>query len=121
MKPLKTILLSVFMVATGQILLKLGLNGLGKLVFELNTFIPTFIKVFSTPLVLIGLLLFVTSSVLWLVALSKSELSFTYPMLSVSYALVAALSFVLLKEPFSVWRGLGIVIIVMGVFLMSKS
>lgn len=121
MKPIGTILLSVLMVATGQLTLKAGMNKLVGLSFALPDIFLTFVRIFTQPLVLVGFLLFVGSSILWLAALSKSELSFTYPMLSVSYAAVAILSFVIFGEPFSLVRGSGIVIIVIGVFLMSKT
>lgn len=121
MKPIVTILLSVLMVATGQLVLKAGLNRLGSLSFQTNEIFQTFFTIFTSPLVVLGFLLFIGSSVLWLVALSKADLSFAYPMLSISYATVAFLSILIFNEPFSWTKGLGVVIIVIGVFLMSKS
>jgi len=81
MKKTKTVLLSVLAVAMGQLLLKYGMNQVGALSFSFSTLATTFITVFSNIFVVIGFLLFASSSLLWLIAISESELSYAYPLL----------------------------------------
>jgi drug/metabolite transporter (DMT)-like permease len=52
---------------------------------------------------------------LWLVALSKIELSYAFPLLSSGYVIVAVLSMVFLKERISWMRWTAILIISLGV------
>jgi uncharacterized membrane protein len=49
------------------------------------------------------------------------ELSLVYPMVSVAYVLVALFSWYYFKENLSVIRWAGIALIILGVFLISRS
>ena len=119
MKTIYFILLSVLFVATGQLMLKQGLIDLGELHFGKEDLSETASKVFTSPLVLFGITLFALSSVLWLTALSRAELSFAYPLLSIGYATVAVASFVLFNETLSITRIIGIVVILIGISILS--
>jgi len=121
MKKTKTVLLSVLAVATGQILLKNGLNQIGEITYELSTLLSTLTTLFTNPFVVIGFLLFATSSFLWLIAISESELSYAYPLLGMGYALVAILSWIFFNEAMSFLRIAGIAIVTLGVVMMSRS
>lgn len=119
MKAIYLILLSILFVASGQLLLKQGLTELGTLDFSLAHITSTAFLVFTKPLVLLGLFLFASSSVLWLTALSRTELSFAYPLLSIGYATVAVTSFLIFHEKISWTRILGIVIILIGISILA--
>jgi len=121
MKIEKSILIAVFTVGIAQLTIKYGLRKLGELSFGLNEIIGSFIKIFTSYTVLAGLFLLVFSSIFWLIALTKAELSYAYPMLSITYAMVAILSSFLFKEKVIAIRYLGIVLIALGIYLMSKS
>lgn len=121
MKRTKTVLLSVLTVSVAQILLKYGVNQLGTISYQLSNLGSTFFTIFSNPEIFIGLILFLLSSLLWLVAISESELSYAYPLLGAGYALVALLSWVLFNETMSLLRILGIVVVFIGVYMMSRS
>lgn len=114
------ILLSVFLTATGQVFIKRGLNSLGNV--DLTGGILSFyIRVFLSPPVLLGSLLYLISVFSWLYALSKVDLSFAYPFISLSYVLVLFFSWWFLGETVSLLRWAGIFIISFGVFLISRS
>jgi len=73
--------------------------------------------------VALGLLCYAFSLFFWMYAISRLELSFAYPMLSLSYVLVylVASYWPLLGEQISPIRGAGIAIIIYGVYLISRS
>ncbi|MDH7600782.1 MAG: hypothetical protein QHI38_01380 [Armatimonadota bacterium] len=85
--------------AFGQVFLKMGLGAQG---------IPPGRGLFETvgnialamlrPKVMLGLVLYVTSTFFWLTAVSRVRLSVAYPMISLSYPLVVVLSAVILHE-----------------------
>jgi len=116
MKTFYSILISVVMVVTGQSLLKIGLS---KVILEAN--FKSFIGVVFTPYVFFGLLLMALSSIIWLSILSKEEISYAYPMISIGYVVVALIGFFYFNEQVSVTRWAGIFTICFGVFLMSRS
>jgi undecaprenyl phosphate-alpha-L-ara4N flippase subunit ArnE len=76
---------------------------------------------FMNPYVFFGFASFGLSSIFWLVVLSRMELSLVYPMVSVAYVLVALASFLLFKENVTLVRWAGIMTIIMGVALISRS
>ncbi len=121
MNKTKLVLLSVFTVSIAQILLKYGVNQLGTISYHLSSLVITFLTIFSNPAILIGLALFGLSSLLWLIAISESELSFAYPLLGTGYAVVAILSWLLFNENMSMLRIFGIIVVFLGVYNMSRS
>ena len=83
--------------------------------------VQTLIKVFSNPNVFVGLSLYVCASVIWLVVLSRVDLSFAYPMMGMSYVFVLFISKYLLKEDVMSFRWLGAVLICTGVVIISRT
>lgn len=118
----KTIILfsSVIAVGLGEILLKYGLTKLGQLDFG-QFMLQSFILIFTSPYILLGILLFSASSLLWLIALSETELSYAYPLLGMGYAVVAFFSWIIFNEALTALRIVGILVIMSGVIMMSRS
>lgn len=114
------ILVSIFMGAIGQTILKLGANKLGNLSLSFKTIIKDVINILMIPEILIGLILFGGSFLLWIKVLTKSDLSYAYPMVSLGYIVVALLSKFLLHETFTVNKIIGVVMIISGVFVLNR-
>lgn len=114
------ILISVFMGALGQTVLKLGANKLGNISLSLKTIIRDAFRILIIPEILIGLVFFGVSFLLWVKVLAKSDLSYAYPMVSLGYILVVFLSRFLFNEPFSTNKIIGIGMIIAGVFVLNK-
>jgi drug/metabolite transporter (DMT)-like permease len=62
---------------------------------------------------------FVVATALWLIALSKLDISYAFPLLSTSFIFVAILSRVFLKEVISWPRWISILVISLGVILIA--
>jgi drug/metabolite transporter (DMT)-like permease len=121
MKPLFCVFFSILLGVIGQLLMKVGLTRLGELNLTLKTLPSLIYQFLTTPYILLGFLCYIISSVTWLVALSKLELSYIYPMVSLSYVLVVGASIVFLGERVSLTRWAGVGIIIAGVLLLSRS
>ncbi len=93
----------------------------GEVHLEMRTLIPTVLRMFTRPFVMLGMLCYGIGTAVWVVVLSKLELSYAYPFISLSYVLVALASYVVFKEKISKMRWLSIVIIMLGVSLVSLS
>jgi uncharacterized membrane protein len=89
--------------------------------FPVSQLLYKIIPMFLNPYVFFGFASFGLSSIFWLVVLSRIELSLVYPMVSIAYVLVAIASWLFFKENVTLVRWLGILVIVMGVFLISRS
>lgn len=114
------VFISVLLVNIGQLALKNGLNQIGGIDFSLGL-IGMFLNAFSNLFVLFGFILLILSSITWLLALSKTQLSYAFPLLGFGYVLVVLLSWLLLGESLSLLRILGLALIVVGVVGQAKS
>lgn len=120
MNYLPFILFTVMTNAAAQLMLKQGMLSLGDISFaEVNPVIKLLQIVFS-PFVFAGLATFVISMASHLYVLSKVELSYAYPFLSLAYVAVAVLAWFLFSEDLNVWRISGIGFICIGTVLIAQ-
>lgn len=111
----------VILVATGQLLLKYGMLRIGSIVLNLEQ-LPMFLgKAFSSPFIICGFGLYLISSLVWLVIISREELSRVYPLMALVYIFVVFFSWLLFKEDVGLVRILGVLAIALGVFLVARS
>jgi len=103
--------------ATGQILLKAGLRQLGEDVPPLEVLK----SIFTNAMVFGGYVCYGLSSLLYVVALSKLELSYAYPMVALSYIMVTVLAWKLLDETVPTLRAAGLALILLGVVVVALS
>jgi len=64
---------------------------------------------------------FVIATGLWLVGLSRMEISYAFPLLSMGYPIVAVLSMLFLKERVTPARWIAILIITAGVAIIWRT
>ena len=114
------ILVSVVLTVAGQLLVKHGINLLVDLDFS-RGLVQGFLRVFSSPIVLAGTAVYAISVLVWLYALSSVDLSFAYPLGSVSYVLIVLASWLMLGESIAPVRWVGIGLICFGVGLVLFS
>ena len=107
--------LVVILQPAAQILEKHGMNQLGQLTLSLSTLI----RIVTNPFVVGGAALSATGLLLWLVVLSRGNVSYFYPLGAVSYIVLAGLAWWLLKEPVNPLQWAGIGLIVTGAVLLN--
>jgi len=78
-------------------------------------------SVLLNPYVLLGFVMYGLSTVFWLIALSKKDLSFVYPFISLTYILVLVLSSLVLKESMGANKLVGTLIIILGLIVIARS
>ena len=106
------IFIPIILAAIGQLILKIGMDKVGK--FNL-------IKTFTNPTVILGLFFYGASLILWLLVLSKEKLSFVYPLVAFSYVITVFMAKYILKETIPSMRWLGLGVIVVGILIVAKS
>ena len=119
---LPLILFSVLCGIGGQLTLKMGMTSVGQINGDtLVQPLAMALRVLTTPMVVVGLGLYVFGAVAWLTVLSRVPLSFAYPILALSYAITPLLAWFLLGESVPSIRWLGVGVICLGVFFVSRS
>ncbi len=112
------IIIGVVFAAIGQVSWKLGMNQAGQISAMNLAYISS---VLLNPYVLLGFMMYGLSTVFWLIALSKKDLSFVYPFISLTYILVLALSSIVLKESIGINKIAGTLAIIVGLIIISRS
>lgn len=115
------ILLGVLLNAGAQLFLKAGMSQIGHFEFSVANALPIAMKIIVNPPIITGLSLYVFSVAVWLLVLSRVQVSFAYPMLSIGYVVNALAAYYLFGEPLTSVRLLGIFIIIAGVYLVAQS
>jgi multidrug transporter EmrE-like cation transporter len=117
------IILGINIISTvaGQILLKLGMRNSGGFTLDNVTQDPlSLVRILLNPYVFTGMTFYVVNVFLWLDVLSKANLSYVYPFLSLAYAAVVITSALILGEQLTWQRFIGVVIITAGVYIVSQ-
>ena len=118
---LPLILFTVFTNAAAQIMLKKGMMAVGTLDVAADGLISTVFRVLFNPFVFLGLSTFVVSMASHLIVLSKVQLSYAYPFLSLAYVVVAAYSYFFFAEDVGLARLAGFGLIIAGTILIAQS
>jgi multidrug transporter EmrE-like cation transporter len=118
---LPLILFGVLLNAGAQLALKQGMRTVGYFAFSLENVLPVGARVALNPFVLAGLLCYVVSVIVWLMALSRVDVSYAYPLLSVGYIVTALAGQIFFGESLGPVRWSGILVICLGVFLITRS
>jgi multidrug transporter EmrE-like cation transporter len=114
------IAVTVFFTVCGQVLLKWRLTQLGPLPEGL---LAKFIRLFGLlldPAIFMSLFCAFLGALTWMAALSKLDLSHAYPYMSSAFVLVLGLSVVILKEPLTVPKLVGITLITLGMGIAGR-
>ncbi|MCU4178386.1 transporter [Bosea sp. BH3] len=115
------ILFTVLTNAAAQLMLKRGMTGIGSFDVANDGLIGTVFRVVFNPFVFAGLCTFVISMASHLIVLSKVQISYAYPFLSLAYVVVAAYAYFVFNEDLSLTRVAGIGLIVLGTVFIAQS
>lgn len=119
MSGITTLCLSVAAASTAQVLLRRGVRvGSAQTSARSSRW---WLRLLASPWVWSYGILFVAAMGLWVLALSRIDLSYAFPLLSAGYILVALLSRFILKESLSWRRWLAIGVISVGVCIIAIS
>ena len=116
------IITGVLLNAAAQLLLKAGTNALGGAIHvNAQNWFATGVKVFTQLPILAGLACYVISLVVWIIGLSRTDVTIAYPMLSLGYVVGAIGAWMFLGEAVSPQRLLALGVIVVGVALLART
>ncbi|NQS99907.1 MAG: hypothetical protein HQ595_02390 [Candidatus Omnitrophica bacterium] len=117
MKPLTMLLISILLTSIGQLTLKKGLLVVG----AIERVGVKFLQMLTYPLVMLGVAFAILGWAAYVVALSKTELSYAYPIWSLTYVIVPVASLFIFKESISLLKMGGLGFICLGICLVALS
>ena len=116
------IITGVLLNAAAQLLLKAGTNGMGGAIhFTASNWFSTLVKIGTQLPILGGLACYGISVVVWIVGLSRTDVTIAYPMLSLGYVVSAFGAWMFLGEVVPPQRLVAIGVIILGVVLLARS
>ncbi|MDE1173466.1 MAG: EamA family transporter [Parvibaculaceae bacterium] len=121
MKYFALIMAGVLLNAMAQLALKQGMRQIGHFEFNPAMLMAMSWRIGTNPYVMLGLACYVLSVCVWLLVLSRVEVSFAYPMVSIGYIVTAVAAYAFFGEAVTPTRIAGIAIIIFGVYLVSRT
>ncbi len=115
------IITGVLLNAAGQLALKASVQGMGAIVFTFDTLVPVGLKLLRQPWLWAGLCCYGISVVVWIMALSRVDVTIAYPMLSIGYVVSAIAAWLLFGEALTPGRLGGIAVIMIGVYILARA
>jgi multidrug transporter EmrE-like cation transporter len=115
------ILTGVMLNAIAQLALKASVKEIGVIGLNFSSSAPAFLRLACEPFLWIGLFCYGISVIVWILALSRVDVSIAYPMLSMGYVVNAFAAWQLFGESMNPARLVGIGIVLLGVFILARS
>lgn len=118
---LSYLLAGVMLNAVAQLSLKAATNRMGAVSLGFDGLGATLLRAGLQPFIWLGLLCYGISVVVWVAALSRTEVSLAYPFLSLGYVVNAVAAWYLFGENVSTQRLAALAVIIVGVWLLARS
>ncbi len=112
---------TIFFTVYGQIILKWRINDVGSLPEGLTDKIVFLFKLLFDPWIFSGFFAAFIASFFWMATMTKFDISFAYPFMSGAFVLVFLLSVFLFQESITWQKIVGLIFIVLGIIITSKS
>jgi len=102
----------------GQLILKWKIDQFGSLPEPFWDRITFLLQLLLNPWILSGFFAAFLAALSWMAAMTKFDISYAYPFMSLSFVLVFILSAFLFGEPVSFQKIMGFALIVLGIIVM---
>lgn len=116
-----SILLTILLTVYGQLIFKWCARLAGEMPDTITLKAYYLIKFLFNPWIISAYLAAVLASVFWFLALTKFDLSYAYPFMSLSFVFVLILSGVFFNESITLHKVAGVLLILIGIAIGSRS
>ena len=113
---LGTILFTVY----GQLIIKWRVPFHGSLPGELLPKLIFLLQLFFDPFIMSGFVAAFLASLCWMAAMTAFDLSYAYPFMGLNFVLVFLASAILLNEQVTLYKVVGLTLIVLGIVISSR-
>jgi multidrug transporter EmrE-like cation transporter len=121
LKNIFLILASVSLNAGAQIIMRKAMLQIGEINLENKSAVSYLPQLIGNIFLWASFLCYGLSILIWIIVLSKVEVSYAYAFSSLGYILVTIMGVLLLHEQISVLRIIGILVVCIGIILVARS
>lgn len=116
------IFLSIFFAVSSQLIIKWKMSAYDLSIYSgmWEKFAFAFTMLFN-PFIMLSIALTLLSGLSWMIAMTKFEISYAYPFTTLGFVLILILSTMLFHEALSWEKILGVLFIISGIFITSRS
>lgn len=115
------LLFGILLNTAAQLFIKAGSERISTLSFSWANAMPMSTQIATSPFIVLGLLCYGVSVMIWIGVLSRVPVSIAYPMVSLGYIVNAIAAYYLFGESLTAMRMGGILLILAGVYLVARS
>lgn len=115
------VMTGVLLNAVAQLALKASVSDTGIINLDMHSLLSSAGSLAFNLWLWLGLFCYAISVVVWILALSRVDVSIAYPMLSIGYIVNAVSASYLFDEPLGLGKVAGIGIIIVGVYILARS
>ncbi len=115
------VMTGVLLNAVAQLALKASVSDTGIINLDMQSMLTSAWSLASNLWLWLGLICYAISVVVWILALSRVDVSIAYPMLSIGYIVNAVAAWQLFGEAMSMGKVVGIGIIIVGVYVLARA
>lgn len=112
---------TIFFTVYGQLILKWRISLYGQLPTDSTEKLYFLLKLVFDPFLISGFASTLIAAVFWIAAMTKFDISYAYPFMSLAFVLVLILSAWFFKEPITISKMVGMIFIVTGIIISSRS
>ena len=116
-KAMLLVLFCTFVNAASQVFIKKGTASLG----AHPSLVETAVGIFTRPMLFSGYALLGASTVMFVLALRRGELSLLFPILTLGYVWVTILSVLIFHDSMNLFKIAGVAVIILGVAILGKN
>jgi drug/metabolite transporter (DMT)-like permease len=105
----------------GQLVMKWQISRAGALPSEALQKLVFLLQQFLNPWILSGFIAAFLASLAWMAAMTRFELNYAYPFMSLAFVIVMALGILFLGETVSVGKVVGTAMVVLGLIIIARA
>jgi multidrug transporter EmrE-like cation transporter len=115
------VIIAAGMMASASLMLRAGIDRAGGFGTHPGRLVEDILNLLRQPIFLIGVFLYGSGTLVWMRVISSEPLSLGYPVLvSVSFVAITLGAAFFFKEPLSIIKVIGMVVILVGVLVVSN-
>lgn len=103
-----------------QLIVKWRINIHGDINMGLAGKYYYFLQVFTDPFIISGVISIIVAGLCWIAAMTKFDLSYAYPFVGLTFALVLIFSAIFFHEPINLYKIAGVIMIIAGIVVSSR-
>ena len=115
-----TVITSI-LITGGQVLWKIGLHNINGFYLKEYNLFENIYRIIKSGYILTGFAVYVLATGFFMYLLSKHELSLIIPIMSISFIFALIAGIIFFHEEVNTYRWFGVVVIILGVYLITKS